>query len=89
MALVTHVIFLSEGTRLLRVRTKYGVGHGPPHGVSHGVEVVNFPKKKETGNFNNFLIIFMLPIILDYCALVVNNVFRIVKLSAHHPRGGW
>ena len=51
--------------------------------------VVNFPKKKETGNFNNCLIIFMLPSILDYCALVVNNVFRIVKLSAHHPRGGW
>ena len=29
------------------VRTKYGVGHGPPHGVGHGVGVVNFPKRKK------------------------------------------
>ena len=39
---------------LARVRTKYGVGHGPPHGVGHGVGVVNFPKKKKKRKFNNF-----------------------------------
>ena len=43
-------------TKPMGVRTKYGVGHGPPHGVGngvghgvgHGVGVVNFPKKKKT-----------------------------------------
>ena len=30
----------------------------------------------------------MLPIILDYWALVENNVFMIWQLSAHHPGHG-
>ena len=36
-----------------------------------------FSKKEKKRKFQKFLIIIMLPIILDYWALVENNVFRI------------